>query len=390
MNGSATLWYNGQIYTPDHVIPDGKLLVLPNGVIGGVGRAEWQPDHPGGMNEIDLKGRNIVPGLIDVHVHGGNGVDIMSEDEGALELMALFHAKNGTTSWCPTTLTASVEDTVRAVKNAAAAKKRGTAGAEINGIHLEGPFLNPIRGGAQNPDFLRYASIDEIDRYLQAAEGLVKLVTIAPELPGGMEAVRYFTGRGVTVSIGHSDADYEELKEAVAMGVGHSTHHFNGMRPMHHRDPGTAGGVLLIPHVTTELIADGIHVHPDIIRLLFQIKSPQYVCLITDAVLCAGCPDGEYEMEGQTVVMANGSIHLKKGSSLAGSTLTMIQAVRNAMDFTGLPLETVLPSATVVPARQIGVDQFKGSLETGKHADFLILDTGLNIVSTYVRGKRVV
>jgi len=211
------------------------------------------------------------------------------------------------------------------------------------------------------------------------------LVTLAPEVPGGKQAVEMLSGRGITVSVGHSDAAYEQVLAAVELGANHTTHHFNGMSPLHHREPGVAGAGLMIPQITTELIADGIHVHPAVVKLLFDVKGEQNVCMITDAVSCAGLPDGEYD----DVIMSNGQIHLKDGSSLAGSSLTMIQALKNVMKFTGYPLDKILPSLTMVPARQAGIADRKGSLEAGKDADFLVVDENLNIQSTIVGGIEV-
>jgi N-acetylglucosamine-6-phosphate deacetylase len=258
-------------------------------------------------------------------------------------------------------------------------------GAELLGVHLEGPFLNAARAGAQNKSHLRAPDVDALRRYMEASGNGIRLATLAPELEGGTEATAMLAQAGVTVSIGHSDATYEQALEAVRRGASQTTHHFNGMSPLHHREPGVAGAGLLCPELTTELICDGIHVHPAVVKLLFDVKGAQNVCMITDAVGPAGLPDGDY---GE-ITMKDGQIWLKDGSSLAGSSLTMLQALKNAMRFTGYPLEKLLPSFTEVPARQIGVSDRKGSLDAGKDADFLIVDEPLTLHATYVRGREV-
>ncbi|MBO7748343.1 N-acetylglucosamine-6-phosphate deacetylase [Paenibacillus sp. MWE-103] len=375
------LWINADIYAPDGIIKRGRILVDGEGRIGDVGGPDtvYGDDIP----VFDAEGLKIVPGFIDVHVHGGNGFNAMEGTYEDLDGISRFHARHGTTSFLATTATASNERITKALEAAADAMRRGVSGAELLGIHLEGPFLNVKRSGAQSKDDIRPPDLGEIERFMRSAGQRIKLVTLAPEAEGGREAVRYFAERGVTVSAGHSDATYEQAAEAIAWGVSHTTHHFNGMSPLHHREPGLAGAGLTRPELTTELIADGIHVHPAAVKLLFDVKSPMNVCMITDAVACCGLPDGDYGR----VVMTGGRIYLKDGSSLAGSSLTMLQALKNAMSFTGLPMERILPSLTRVPARQIRMDCRKGALEAGKDADFLILDQELNLISTFVAGR---
>jgi N-acetylglucosamine-6-phosphate deacetylase len=303
----------------------------------------------------------------------------------SLDGISKFHAMHGTTSFLATTDSSTNDRITRALKCVAESILKGVSGAEIIGVHLEGPFLNLKRCGAQNKSEIRLPSPAEIHGFWDASQGLIKLVTLAPEITGGLDAVKQFIGYGTTVSIGHSDATYDEVIQAIQFGVSHTTHHFNGMSPLHHREPGVAGAGLMLPQLTTELIADGIHVHPALVKHLFDSKMPNNICLITDAVQCAGLSDGNY---GQ-VTMTNGQIYLKDGSSLAGSSLTMLQALKNVMQFTGYTLEWILPSLTEVPARQIGMAHRKGSLQTGKDADFLVLDDALNLYSTYVKGKEV-
>ncbi|TVY11321.1 N-acetylglucosamine-6-phosphate deacetylase [Paenibacillus cremeus] len=379
----STLYVNGRLYTPNGIVENGRILVSSNGQIEAIGGPELEA-APGAVIE-DVAGASVLPGFIDVHVHGGNGFNMMEGTLNDLNEMSTFHAAHGTTSFLATTSTNAKEKTIRALQCAAEAHTTGLSGADLLGVHLEGPFINDKRRGAQKREHIRLPSPSELAEYIAASGNTIRLVTLAPEVEGGFKAVEWLVNRGISVSIGHSDATFEQVERAVKLGVNHTTHHFNGMSPLHHREPGVAGAGLILNEITTELIADGIHVHPAVIKLLFETKTPENVCMITDAVTCAGLPDGEYGH----VTMTNGQIYLKDGSSLAGSSLTTIQALKNVMQFTGYPMEHILPSLTLVPARQIGVQDRKGSLEKGKDADFLLVDDELEIQATYVKGHAV-
>jgi N-acetylglucosamine-6-phosphate deacetylase len=383
MSKQAVLWINGTFYTPGKIIRNGSMLVNTEGKIESIGSNPI--DSPPNTLVKDLKGRTILPGFIDIHVHGGDGFSVMNATFEDLNGMSIFHAKNGTTSFLATTTTSSREKTQNALDCAARSLKVGLNGADLLGVHLEGPFINEKRRGAQNKSEIRKPDLVELEDYLMASGNSIRLVTIASEVENGMKAVNYLADKGVTVSIGHSDATFQQVNEAVSNGVSHTTHHFNGMRPLHHREPGVAGAGLMLTELTTELIGDGIHVHPEVVKFLFETKGAGKVCMITDAVFCAGLPDGDYD----SVTVSEGQVYLKDGSSLAGSSLTMIQALKNVMNFTGYSLEQILPSLTLVPARQIKVDEYKGSLEKGKDADFLIVDDELSILSTCVKGREV-
>jgi N-acetylglucosamine-6-phosphate deacetylase len=373
---------NAKLYTPNGIIENGYMVVASDGKIQAIGYGETDTTE---HDEIEVgHGKIVLPGFVDVHVHGGGGFGMSLATFDAVNGMSLFHAGYGTTSFLATTSTADTEQTLSALSNAVKAIGR-TTGADLIGIHLEGPYLNPKRAGAQDKENIRVPDRDELEQFILATSNHMRLVTLAPELEGGMDVVRMLCGKEITVSVGHSDATYEEVQAAVSLGLNHTTHHFNGMSPFMHRAPGVAGAGLMMKELTTELICDGIHVHPAVVKHLFEAKGPEHVCMITDAVTAAGLPNGVYEK----VKVIDGAIYLLDGSSLAGSSLTMLQALKNAIQFTGYSIERLLPSMTSVPARQARMGHQKGSLEVGKDADFLILSDELELLATYVRGTQV-
>ncbi|TLS52415.1 N-acetylglucosamine-6-phosphate deacetylase [Paenibacillus antri] len=389
MADHSVLWVNAEIYTPSTRIVNGRMLVGPGGRIEAVGGAEI--DGREGTEIRDAGGKRLVPGFIDVHVHGGGGFSGM-DGKTSLAGMSKYHASRGTTAFLATTVAAdctTIVSTLDQWRESAEEGALGREGANLIGMHLEGPFLNPARGGAQNPASLRKPDMEEMDRYLEVAGRWIRMVTIAPELEGAERVIRRLAERNVTVSAGHTDATYEQMREAARLGVTHVTHHFNGMSPLKSREPGVTGAGLRMPELTIELIADGYHIHPEMIALAFDAKPTDRIVLVTDAMLCAGCPDGLYETEGIRIRMSGGKVTLADGTSLAGSGLDMLAAFRNAIAFTGLPTERILPTLTSVPARQAGVADRKGRLAAGMDADFLLLDAEWNLIGTYVGGREV-
>jgi N-acetylglucosamine-6-phosphate deacetylase len=366
------------------VVEDGKIMEII------ADRSMLDGRDLEGYEVIDLEGKLLIPGFVDVHVHGGGGYDVMAGEVTDIQGMSRFHASHGTTTILPTTLTADQQSIERAVRSIVMAMEQGAEGADIVGIHLEGPFISPHRCGAQHPDHIREPSIEELDAYLRLAEGHVKLITAAPERPHAMEMIRHAVQHGVTVSIGHSDATFEVVQEAVRQGASHVTHLFNGMRPLHHREPGVAGGALMLDELSVELICDGWHVHRDLVEFVFRVKPDEKVVLITDAMSAAGLPDGDdYQLGGLPCYKADGQVRLKSSGDLAGSCLTLDAALRNVMQFTGRSLAEVLPTLTINPARAVGIDGRKGSIAPGKDADFAVLDDHFQVAATFVRGKCV-
>jgi N-acetylglucosamine-6-phosphate deacetylase len=327
----------------------------------------------------------IVPGFVDVHVHGGAGADFMDGDEEAVAAVTEFHARNGTTALAATTLSGSREDlhvAVRAIARAAQAPR----GAEICAIHLEGPYISLHRAGAQDIGSIRPADIHEVAALVDEAPELHWMMTIAPEIDGARGLIEHFRDL-ILFSIGHTAADYGEAVNALEWGALHFTHLFNAMTGLNHREPGVVGAALVSTKATAELIADGIHVHPAVLRLA-TLAMPRRIALVTDAVRACGMPEGSYKLYGHDISVERGAARLANGT-LAGSTLTMQRAVQNMVELAGLPLEMVIPLATEVPARIVGARERKGKLATGFDADVVVLTEKFEVERVIVRGERL-
>lgn len=330
----------------------------------------------------------ITPGFIDIHVHGGDGADFMDGADEAAARVTGFHVRNGTTALAATTLSGSHSDLRDAVASIARVSRADARGAQICGLHLEGPYINAKRAGAQNVGAIRPADIQEIDALLQEASHLRCIITVAPEIEGVRALIEHFRER-VLFSIGHTAADYGEAVAALEWGAAHFTHLFNAMTGMHHREPGVVGAALVSIAATAELIADGIHVHPAVLRIAARAL-PNRVALITDAVRASGMPAGHYKLyELDFVVTEDGAARLADGT-LAGSTLTMNRAVQNMVELAGLPLEMVIPIATEVPARILGISERKGRIARGYDADLVVMTPKFDVSRVLVRGRDIV
>ncbi|WP_410767721.1 N-acetylglucosamine-6-phosphate deacetylase [Fontibacillus sp. BL9] len=395
MQHKATRIYNARILTPNGWIENGRLLIR-NGIISEISGSGMKEEDEGEEHElVDACEGILLPGFIDIHVHGGGGYDAMLGSEEQIQGMCRFHASKGTTSLLATTLTATHDEIIKALECAGQSMKaeREPDGANLLGVHLEGPFLNAARCGAQNPGDLREPSIEEFDAFWAASQGTIKLMTIAPELPHAEEVIRHAVRKGVVISLGHTDADFETMERASEWGATQVTHLFNGMKPLHHREPGAVGGSLMLDQLAVEVICDGIHVHPSLIKWAFNIKPEGKVILITDSMCAAGCPDGEYVLGKLPVIMKQGKVYLKQGDGteggLAGSSLTMIEALANAVKFTGMDIADLVPALTIHPATQIGVNDSKGSIEPGKDADLILVNEHFKVLRTFVQGHQV-
>ena len=329
----------------------------------------------------------IIPGFVDMHVHGGDGADFMDATEESAARVAHFHARNGTTAMAATTLSGSREAIRDAVASIArVAQLRPASGAEICGVHLEGPYINTHRAGAQNVASIRPVDIHEVEALLAQAPSLRWIITLAPEIDGARGLIEHFRDR-VLFSIGHTAADYAEAVVALEWGASHFTHLFNAMTGVHHREPGAAGAALVSPDATAELIADGIHVHPAVLRMATSAM-PKRIALITDAVRAAGMPDGAYKLYEHEFSVSGGAARLADGT-LAGSVLTMQRAVQNMVELAGLPFEMVVPLATEVPARILGISDRKGKIAAGYDADLVVLSPKFDVERVFVRGHEL-
>lgn len=333
-----------------------------------------------GPADVDAKGKYVIPGLIDIHTHGAVEEDASDGSVAGLEKMSRYYAANGVTAWCPTTMTLKepvLEKAMHAIRDFK------TQGARCAGVNLEGPFLCYAKRGAQAAENLNPPDIAMFKRLNEASGNQIRLVTVACEEPGAMEFIEKIS-KICTVSLGHTVAGYDQATAAYGKGASHTTHLFNGMNPLHHREPAVIGAAF-DSGATVELICDGLHIHPSVIRMMFRLYGEKLV-LISDSLRCAGMPDGDYELGGQPIVMKNGKATLLDGT-LAGSSISVLKAVQNVVAF-GVPLETAVKAATIAPAKVIGREDKLGSLEVGKYADLLILDKDLNLEAVYIGGKK--
>ncbi len=334
---------------------------------------------------VDLGGCTAVPGFIDIHTHGGSGVDVNSADEAGFDRISRFFASNGVTGWLCSVLTDTRETTLKILDTARRAMGSVT-GAALLGVHLEGPFLSPEYKGAMPLELLRHGDYELYREYQEASGGNVRYITVAPEVEGVLDAIPKIS-REIPVAIGHSGADYETAIAAIEAGAASCTHTFNAMGLFHQHRPAIMGAVLERP-IYCEAICDGRHLHPGTVRMLLACKGWDKVVAITDSIEAAGLPDGNYKLGINDVVVVNGDALLASTGVRAGSTLTSIEALRNIMRFTGAGLERALPLLTENPAALLGL-KTKGRLEPGYDADITVLDGALNVRATYVAGELV-
>ena len=360
---------NGFVYDTETGSFSRKDIGISEGIIVSVGT-----DIPDSGEIIDADGKYVIPGLVDVHTHGRSGEDFNTAGPDGCLRMRRAYARAGTTTVMATLASASLES-FRASAEAIGRNREASPGlCTIAGIHLEGRYLNPKKRGAHAPELLRLPDADELDSLLDEMAPLPTHVSAAFELEGGEKFLLRALSRGVTCGLAHTDATYEESRRFADLGVTSLTHTFNAMRAIHHREPGCAVASLLDDRIYTELICDGHHVHPAMVRLASEVKDPGRMVLITDSLEAAGSPDGEYNIAGMPVIVKDG-IALTSDGALAGSTLSLYEGLLNYMEFTGMSMEQALPCATINPARMVGIDGECGSLAEGKRADFIILES---------------
>lgn len=370
---------DGRILTSGGVL-EGHELVVAEGRI----QALRIPDGRDG-EALDAQGLWVAPGLIDIHVHGALGCDVMDATAPALATVARFLAQHGVTSWLPTTMSASREAIDAAIANVVACPQPQD-GAQHLGVHVEGPYLHRRYRGAQAAEVLRPPDPEEYDAWLQS--GVVRLITLAPELPGADRLMAAGRRVGVEFAIGHSGADYDTVLQAADRGLRQATHTFNGMAGLHHRQPGTLGAVLDDGRIFAQLIGDGLHVHPAVVRLLLRAKGRERVILISDAMRATGLGDGDFELGGQAVTVREGEARAADGA-LAGSTVTLDEVLRRVMRYADLTLPQALPMASTVPAAAMGLTGRKGTLQVGADADIILLDDDARVQLTLVGGRVV-
>jgi N-acetylglucosamine-6-phosphate deacetylase len=378
------LFFNVYLFTTSAGWLPGWLLTEGN-VIRWLGPGQ-PPEFPDGYitRLVDGQDLNLLPGFIDIHAHGAVGHEVMDANVDGLREMQRFYARHGVTGFLATTWTATHKDLLLAIDAINHVSGYRADGASILGIHLEGPYLNPARCGAQDSGLIRRPDPGEVLELIES--GPVKLVTLAPEFPENLQLVDTLVQRGITVSAGHTDATYEEMLVAVGHGVRQVTHTFNAMSPFNQRQPGAIGAALALPELSCQLIADGIHVHAAAMRLLLNAKGSDGVILVTDSIRGTGLMDGDYAIDNRIVHIKDGAVRLPDGT-LAGSVLTMERAVQNLIAATGQSLLALWKTSSLNAARSIGIASRKGSLEVGKDADLVLVGANLDVMLTMVEGQ---
>ena len=349
---------------------------------------KWLSTVPEGAQVLDYSGYEIAPGLVDTHIHGFAGADVMDNKEESLATMSRELLSAGVTSFLPTGLTASFETLNKVCQTTAKFAGKET-GARIQGLFFEGPYFTEKYKGAQNPSYMRNPSTSELDQWLASSKGLLKKIALAPEREGTAEFISYACKRGVVVALGHSDATYQEAVEAVEAGASVWVHAYNGMRGLNHREPGMVGAVYNIPNTYAELICDGYHVHICVCDILLHQKRPDHVVLITDCMVAGGQPDGDYMLGEYPVTVENGTARLKTNGALAGSILQLKDGVKNIVDWGLVSKDKAIMMASLIPAISVGIDDVCGQIKEGHLADFIVLDKEMNLRATYLAGKKV-
>jgi N-acetylglucosamine-6-phosphate deacetylase len=386
----VTAIYASRIFTPQEQLTD-SVILTEDGRIIAIGHRD-EVKIPQGAIDYIAAGMIVAPGFVDVHIHGAGGHDVMEATPAALDCITSTVARYGTTSILATTVTASVDQTCRSLEGIAQYTRahekfeQESAGpvAEILGIHLEGPFISKARRGVHPPDAIARPSVQILEKFRAAADGLIRIITIAPEIPGALDLIQAAVANGIVAAIGHTDANYEQTQAAIQAGARHTVHFYNAMRPFSHRDPGIIGAVLTEPDVTAEVIADGIHVAGPAIQVLLGTKGFDTVLLASDATAATGMPDGNFRLGNFEVVVKDGVCRNAEGK-LAGSTLTLDRALRYIVAL-GVPLVDAVRMATILPARRVSLAGKKGIIALGADADLVVLTPDLRVVGIMTRG----
>ncbi|MDN5332355.1 MAG: hypothetical protein PWP45_1580 [Tepidanaerobacteraceae bacterium] len=376
---------NARVVTPYEILEDHAVLVR-DGIISDIRK---DPPEENIDAVVDARGYYLGPGFIDIHNHGNSGKDFMDASFDAYETMAKFHLAHGVTGFLATVMTGSFDEMEKALSAAGRYIKERQGGgkkARMLGIYLEGPYFSPKKKGAQPPEHIRKPDVKELKELIEASCGTVRVVSLAPEVEGAEDAIRYLKEKRITIAMGHTDATYEEAKRGINLGITLATHTFNGMRGFEHRQPGAVGACLVDDRVYCEIICDGIHLSKAAVDLTIRAKGREKVVLVSDAMMATGLSDGEYTLGGQRVFVKDGRAALADGT-IAGSTLTLDRAVRYLVKTLGVPLKDALRMASLNPAKAVGLSDRKGSIEQGKDADMVIFDDNLDIKTVIVGGE---
>lgn len=375
---------NGKVLVDGNLI-DADILIV-DGKINYIGRLS--SDKYKSVDIIDAKDMIVAPGIIDIHTHGGNGIDINHATVEDILNFSMFLSSHGVTGFLPTILTDTHEKMLEIIKNIVKAKRLQKTNAKILGIHMEGPFLSKEYKGSMPEELIQNCSIDKMKEYEKASEGLIKYVTIAPDNPGAEELIAYLKSKGIVSSMGHSGAEYGQCMRCIDAGITSATHIFNAMRPIHQHYPSIVGAALE-SNIYTEIISDGRHLHPAIVRLILKTKGVDRVISISDSMMAAGLPDGLYKLGINDVVVKGGDASLVSDGTRAGSTLILDRALKNLMEFTKRPLEECILTMTMSPANLLGLGNIKGRIDIGYDGDIILLDGNYNIKLTIVEGNIV-
>lgn len=371
---------DANVFTQDNRFVRGDVIVRDGRFVRAAG------EQPADEEVVDARNLMMIPGLVDIHFHGCKGADMCDGTKEALDVIMDYEASVGVTSVCPATMTIPRDELLAVMKNAGAYSYHG--GAHLVGINMEGPFISPSKKGAQAAENIMHCDYEYFCQLQEAAGGLIKLVDIAPEEPGAMEFIDEVKGK-VVVSLAHTAADYDTAREAIEHGASHATHLYNAMPPMNHRNPGVIGAVRDSSECHVELICDGVHIHPSVIRATYAMFGAERIILISDSMRATGLEDGEYTLGGQPVKVRGNLATLHDGT-IAGSATNLMDCLRFAVREAGIPLETAVMCATANPAREIGIFDEVGSITAGKRADFILLNQNLEIVRVYIDGKELI
>ncbi len=378
-----TIIINGKVLIEKELIQTDVLI--EDGIIKGIEKIDLGKLGEG-YQTIDAKGKVVIPGFIDIHTHGANNIDVNHASVEELLELSNFYASRGVTSYLPTLLTDEHETMCTIVETINKAKQEQTTGSQILGVHMEGPFLNTVFKGAMPEHLIQQSSIENLKEYEKASGDTIKYMTVSVENEGIEELIKYATSKGIVISLGHTGGDYNSCMTCIAAGANSATHLFNAMQAIHQHEPSIIG-VALETDIYTEIICDGFHLHPGIVRLVVKAKGMDRVIGVTDSIMAAGLKDGNYKLGVNDVVVKNGDASLANGGSRAGSTLTMDRAINNIMKFTGKPLEECAQLVSNNPATLLGIEDQKGEIAVGKDADIVLLDAEYGVYRTIVQGQ---